>query len=46
MALFDFDLSSAFDAVDHVTLLSLLSQQFAVTVQALAWLQSYLRGES
>lgn len=36
------DLSCAFDTVDHVTLLSILSQRFSVTDQALAWFQSYL----
>ena len=36
------DLSCAFDTVDHVTLLSILSQRFLVTDQALAWFQSYL----
>ena len=38
------DLSSAFDTVDHATLLSLLRQRFgfAVTGQALMWFQSYL----
>lgn len=36
------DLSCAFDTVDHVTLLSILSQRFSITDQALAWFQSYL----
>ena len=36
------NLSCAFDTVDHVTLLSILSQRFSVTDQALAWFQSYL----
>ena len=36
------DLSCAFDTVDHVTLLPILSQRLSVTDQAFAWFQSYL----
>jgi len=36
------DLSSAFDTVDHASLLSILESRFAVTGQSLAWFHSYL----
>ena len=36
------DLSSAFDTVEHTTLISLLNSRFAVSGQALALFQSYL----
>jgi len=35
------DLSSAFDTVDHISLLSILESQFSVTGQSLAWFCSY-----
>jgi len=34
------DLSSAFDTVDHTSLLSILESRFLVTEQSLAWLRS------
>jgi len=40
------DLSSAFDTVDHQTLLSILRERFAVTDSALNWFRSYLTGRS
>jgi hypothetical protein len=36
------DLSSAFDTVDHPTLLSVLNKRFCVSGCALSWFQSYL----
>ena len=36
------DLSSAFDTVDHATLLLVLEQQFFIEGSALMWFQSYL----
>jgi len=36
------DLSSAFDNVDHTSLLSILESRFSVTGQSLAWFRSYL----
>ena len=36
------DLSSAFDSVDHSTLLSILRTRFSVTEQPLEWFRSYL----
>jgi len=36
------DLSSAFDTVDHGTLLTILKSSFSVTNQSLAWFHSYL----
>jgi len=36
------DLSSAFDTVDHSTLLSFLQTRFSITGQSLAWFLSYL----
>ena len=42
VALVLLDLSSAFDTVDHPTLLSLLQDRFAVSDQSLSWFHSYL----
>jgi len=42
VALVLLDLSSAFDTVDHTTLLSFLQDGFAVSDHALAWFHSYL----
>jgi len=42
LALVLLDLSSAFDTVDHPTLLSLLQDRFAVSDHALAWFHYYL----
>jgi len=42
VALMLLDLSSAFDTVDHLTLLSLFQDRFAVSDLALAWFHSYL----
>ena len=36
------DLSSAFDTVDHTSLLSVIESRFSVTGQSLAWFRSYL----
>jgi len=36
------DLSSAFDTVDHTSLLSILESRLSVTGQSLAWFRSYL----
>jgi len=36
------DLSSAFDTVDHTSLLSIFESRFSVTGQSLAWFRSYL----
>ena len=36
------DLSSAFDTIDHKTLIDLLESQFGVTDKALDWIKSYL----
>jgi len=36
------DLSSAFDTVDHSTLLRILQTRFSLTGPSLAWFQSYL----
>ena len=41
VALVLLDLSSAFDSVDHPTLLSLLEDRFAVSDQSLSWFHSY-----
>ena len=41
VALVLLDLSSAFDTVDHPTLLSLLQDRFAVSDQSLSWLHSW-----
>jgi len=38
------NLSSAFDSVDHSTLLSILRSRFSVTEQPLEWFRSYLTG--
>ena len=35
-------ISSAFDSVDHSTLLSILQTRFSVTEQSLDWFRSYL----
>ena len=40
------DLSSAFDTVDHPTLLSILQSRFSVTRQPLEWFRSYLTGRT
>jgi len=40
------DLSSAFDTVDHPTLLSILQSRFSVTGQPLDWFRSYLTGRT
>ena len=40
------DLSSAFDSVDHSTLLSILRSRFSVTEQPLEWFCSYLTGRT
>ena len=42
VALVLLDLSSAFDTVDHTTLLSILQSRFSVTEQSLARFRSYL----
>ena len=39
-------LSSAFDTVDHPTLLSILQSRFSVTGQPLDWFRSYLTGRT
>ena len=36
------DLSSAFDTIDHKTMIDLLESQFGVTDKALDWIKSYL----
>ncbi|CAB3994193.1 Hypothetical predicted protein, partial [Paramuricea clavata] len=36
------DLSSAFDAIDHKTIIDVLEYQFGVTDRALEWIKSYL----
>ncbi len=38
------DLSSAFDTVDHPTLLSVLSSRFGIADGVLDWFESYLTG--
>ena len=38
--------SSAFDTVDHNTLLSVLSSRFLISVHAFAWFRSYLTDRS
>ena len=38
------DLSAAFDIVDHVILLDVLSSRFGVTDRVFEWFQSYLTG--
>ena len=40
------DLSSAFDTVDHGSLLTVLHDRFAVTGPALNWFRSYLSGRT
>ena len=40
------DHSSAFDSVDHSTLLSILRSRFSVTEQPLEWFRSYLTGRT
>ena len=40
------DLSAAFDTVDHMILLSRLSNCFGVTGEAIKWIQSYLQERS
>jgi len=40
------DLSSAFDTVDHDTLLRVLTHRFGVTGPALIWFSSYLTGRT
>ena len=40
------NLSSAFDSVDHATLLSILQFRFSVTEQPLEWFRSYLTGRT
>jgi len=42
VALVLLDLNSAFDSVDHSTLLSILQTRFSVTEQSLDWYRSYL----
>ena len=39
-----FDLSAAFDTIDHSTLLSGLNTGFGFTQTALSWLEFYLTG--
>ncbi|CAB4028710.1 Hypothetical predicted protein, partial [Paramuricea clavata] len=36
------DLSSAFDTIDHKTIIDVLEYQFGVTDRALEWIKSYL----
>ncbi len=40
------DLSSAFDTVDHSTLLSVMSSRFGIADGALDWFESYLAGRT
>jgi len=40
------DLSSAFDSVDHFTVMSILRSRFSVTEQPLEWFRSYLTGRT
>lgn len=46
VALVLLDLSSAFDTVDHRTLLTILQSRFSVTNQPLQWFHSYLTGRT
>ena len=46
VALVLLDLSSAFDTVDHPTLLTILQSRFSVTNQPLQWFHSYLTGRT
>jgi len=40
------DLSSAFNTVDHSTLLTVLDRRFGVRESAMDWLSSYLSGQT
>jgi len=40
------DLSSAFDTIDHPTVLSILQSRFSITGQPLEWFHSYLTGRT
>ena len=44
--LISLDLSTAFDTIDHIILLSRLQTSFGISGLALAWFHSYLEGRS